>query len=70
MVGWLLVAASSADLAKEQSSFTLRTLKELGFVPNLEKSQLVPVQRIQHVGLVWESVAFTVSIPDDKILAV
>ena len=73
IAAWLddfLLAASKADLAKEQSSFTLRTLKELGFVPNLEKSQLVPVQRIQHVGLVWDSVAFTVSIPADKILAI
>ena len=55
IAAWLddfLLAASSADLAKEQSSFTLRTLKELGFVPNLEKSILGKVQRIQHVCLV------------------
>ena len=73
IAAWLddfLLAASSAELVKEQASFTLRSLKELGFVPNLEKSQLVPVQRIQHVGLVWDSVAFTVSIPEDKIIAI
>ena len=73
IAAWLddfLLAASSAELLKEHSSFTLSTLQELGFVPNLEKSQLVPVQRIQHVGLVWDSLAFTVSIPEDKILAI
>ena len=73
IAAWLddfLLAAKSADLAKEHTSFTLSTLKELGFVPNLEKSQLVPVQKIQHVGLVWDSVAFTVSIPEDKILSI
>ena len=73
IAAWLddfLLAASSAELLKEHSSFTLSTLQELGFVPNLEKSQLVPVQRIQHFGLVWDSLAFTVSIPEDKILAI
>ena len=73
IAAWLddfLLAAKSADLVKEHTSFTLSTLQELGFVPNFEKSQLVPVQRIQHVGLVWDSVAFTVSIPEDKILAI
>ena len=71
IAAWLddfLLAAASAKLVSEQASFTLRTFEELGFVPNLAKSQLVPVQKIQHVGLVWDSVAFTVSIPEDKIL--
>ena len=71
IAAWLddfLLAACSAKLASEQASLTLRTFEELGFVPNLAKSQLVPVQRIQHVGLIWDSVAFTVSIPEDKIL--
>ena len=70
---WLddfLLVACSAKLVSEQASITLRTFEELGFVPNLAKSQLVPVQRIQHVGLVWDSIAFTVSIPEDKILAI
>ena len=71
IAAWLddfLLAAGSADLASKQASFALRSLEELGFVPNLAKSQLVPVQKIHHVGLVWDSLAFTVSIPEDKIL--
>ena len=73
IAAWLddfLVAASSADLASSQASFITQKLEQLGFVPNLAKSQLVPVQRIHHVGLVWDSVSFTVSIPDDKLLAI
>ena len=66
----LLLSAASASLASEQATFVLKTLKELGFIPNMAKSQLVPVQRIYHVGLVWDSVAFTVSVPNDKLIAI
>ena len=73
IAAWLddfLVAASSAALASTQASFITKKLEQLGFVPNLAKSQLVPVQRIHHVGLVWDSVSFTVSVPDDKLQAI
>ena len=33
----------------------------------MEKSQLVPSQRIYHLGLIWDSVDFSISIPKDKI---
>lgn len=73
IAAWLddfLVAASSAALASSQASFITQKLDQLGFVPNLAKSQLVPVQRIHHVGLIWDSVSFTVSVPDDKLIAI
>ena len=73
IAAWLddfIMAASSAVLVKSQADFAVKTFQELGFVPNLAKSQLEPVQRILHVGLFWDSVAFTVSVPEDKILAV
>merc|ERR1711888_317015 len=41
IAAWLddyLLAAKSAELVKEHTSFTLSTLQELGFVPNFEKS--------------------------------
>ncbi|CAL4189426.1 unnamed protein product, partial [Meganyctiphanes norvegica] len=71
IAAWLddfLLSASSASLASSQASFALETLEQLGFVPNLAKSQLVPVQRISHVGLIWDSVSFTVSVPIEKLL--
>ena len=73
IAAWLddfLLAACSAEVVQSQADFTIKTFQELGFVPNLAKSQLEPVQRILHVGLVWDSVSFTVSVPEDKILAV
>ena len=68
---WLddfLISASSAELVSSQATFVLHSFENLGFVPNRTKSQLIPVQKITHVGLVWDSVAFTVSVPEDKIL--
>ena len=62
-----LISASSSALCKEQAFHSIRTFQELGFVPNMEKSQLTPSQRICHLGLVWDSVAYSVSVPADKI---
>ena len=63
----ILLVASSFSLGQEQTHKSLQTFKELGFLPNLEKSQLVPAQRIYHLGLIWDSVEFSISIPKDKI---
>ena len=63
----LLLAASSASLTASQTNTTLGTLEELGFLPNYEKSVLTPAQRISHLGLVWDSIDFTVSVPYEKI---
>ena len=70
---WLddfLIASDSFSLCQEQAFLSLRTFEELGFIPNLEKSQLSPSQRICHLGLIWDSVEFSVSVPEDKILAI
>ena len=62
-----LIASSSRTLCLEHTSRTIGTFEELGFLPNVEKSQLTPVQRICHLGLVWDSVEYSVSVPLDKI---
>ena len=62
-----LIAARSRELCQEHAFLTVRTFEELGFVPNMEKSQLVPVQKIFHLGLVWDSVDFSVSVPPEKV---
>ena len=66
----LLLAASSASILSDQTHYALRTLEELGFLPNYEKSLLVPSQRIEHLGLIWDSVDYTISVPAEKILDV
>ena len=65
-----LVAASSRSLCQEHAFRTVRTFEELGFRPNIGKSQLTPVQRIAHLGLIWDSVEFSVSVPVEKVAGV
>ena len=65
-----LVAAILSALASFQASFIIQKLEQLGFVSNLAKSQLGLFQRIHHVGLVWDSVSFTVSVINDKLIAI
>ena len=42
-------------------------LNRLGFNLNLRKSELVPKQSFVYLGLAWDSVAMTVSLPPDKV---
>ena len=65
-----ILAASSPALAASHASFTIRTFEELGFLPNIAKSHLKPVQRLSHLGLVWDTICYSVSVPTDKLLAV
>ena len=65
-----LLSAGSAQLASSHASFTIQTFRELGFLPNIAKSQLTPVQRMSHLGLVWDTISYTVSVPPDKLLLV
>ena len=62
-----LIAATSKSLCQEHAFRSVRTFEELGFVVNKSKSQLSPVQKIAHLGLVWDSIEFSVSVPSDKI---
>ena len=61
------LAASSFSLCQEHAFISIQTFKELCFLPNIEKSQLFPSQKIQHLGLIWDSIEFSVSVPAEKI---
>ena len=58
-----LLSAGSAQLASSHASFTIQTFRELGFLPNIAKSQLTPVQRMSHLGLVWDTVTYLIARP-------
>ena len=62
-----IIAAGSASLVSSHASLTINTFKELGFLPNIGKSHLTPVQRLAHLGLFWDTVSYTVSVPIDKL---
>ncbi len=51
-------------------NITLHTLERLGFVINYKKSSLVPSQRIKYLGFVFDSVKWTLSLPDDKRITI
>ena len=61
------IAAPSRSACQDHAFRTIRTFEELGFRPNTGKSRLVPSQRISHLGLVWDSIEYSVSVPADKI---
>ena len=49
------------------SSLTIQTFEELGVIPNIEKSQLKPVQKIMSSWLFWVSVNYCVSVPPENL---
>ena len=65
----IILVANSISLLLEQLHFTLLTLKSLGFIPNPEKSMLSPSQKIDHLGFIWDSVNFNISVPREKVIA-
>ena len=65
----ILLMAESVQLLLEHLHFTLLTLRSLGYIPHPEKSTLTPSQSILHLGFLWDSVSFTLSVPIDKVKA-
>ena len=64
----LLVGPSfqvSSDIVSRSRAF----LESFGFIIKPSKSNLVPSQTLRHVGFVWDSVQFSVSIPRDKLVS-
>lgn len=64
----LLLLADSYFECNRNVSRTIELLEFLGFLINKQKSQLVPVNEIQYLGFVYNSIDMTVALPDSKIL--
>ena len=64
----IILSAKSISLLLEQLYFTKLLLKSLGFIINREKSSLSPSQKMCHLGYIWDTVAYTLSVPEDKVL--
>ena len=63
----IILMANSVSLLLEHLKYTMTTIKSLGFIPNMEKSMLVPSQEIYHLGFVWNSVNLTLAVPVNKV---
>ena len=62
----ILILADSPQEATSHCSRLRSLLDRLGFTINLKKSELTPVQSFVYLGLRWDSVQMTVSLPKDK----
>ena len=62
----LIVFADSAEQCLEHCNTAILTLQKLGYVVNFQKSMLKPTQKIEHLGLILDSVNMTVSLNSDK----
>ena len=64
----VIIVASSINLIMEHLYFTRLTLRSLGFLINNNKSSLVPSKSMMHLGYIWNTDDYTISVPVDKVL--
>ena len=63
----LIIMADSVNLLLEHLYFVRLTLRSLGFLLNDKKSSLIPSQSMLHLGFLWDTVSFSLSVPEDKV---
>ncbi|XP_071126919.1 uncharacterized protein [Mytilus edulis] len=59
--------ASDYELCRKDSDFVKKSLEEAGFVVNVEKSVFEPTQKLEWLGITWDSVQFCISIPERRL---
>lgn len=62
-----LVLSNTKNQCENVSKFVQDTLDKAGFLVNIEKSVFQPVQQLEWLGLVWNSIDFTLCIPERRI---
>jgi len=63
----ILVLAENRDTLIQQVHYTVQLLEHLGFTINLSKSSLEPTQRIVYLGLLINSEAMKLCLPEEKV---
>ena len=63
----MAIISSSRELSSQEGAIVVRILESLGFIINKEKSVLIPSQKIVFLGFVIDSMAMTVSLPEEKL---
>lgn len=59
--------SSSAEICSTQASFVRKSLDDAGFLVNEEKSVWKPSQELEWLGILWNSLSFSISIPERRI---
>ena len=63
----ILLVASSAQECLDQLSIIKQTLQGLGFIVNVDKSQLTPVTEIHYLGFIINSIIMKLQLPEGKL---
>ena len=63
----MAIISSSSELSSQEAAIVVQILESLGFIIKKEESVLIPPQKIVFLGYVIDSVATTVSLPDEKL---
>ena len=63
----ILIFSDSYESCLEKLNRALSLLISLGFYINYNKSNLIPSQKILHLGYIWNSVEMLVSLPEEKL---
>ena len=66
----ILVLSPSRQAAEADSRTVINLLQSLGFSLNAEKSVLSPAQRFVYLGLAWDTLPLSVSLPGDKAVEI
>lgn len=62
-----LLIGNTEHACSENAGATVKLLKQLGFTINEEKSQLIPSTRVKFLGYIFNTLSYTISLPDDKV---
>ena len=63
----LFICGPSFDSVKSNLSVTTDLLISLGFSISWEKSSIIPSQRLEHLGFIWDSVSLSLGLPISKL---
>jgi len=63
---WILVA-STRQLALQQGQAVVALLQQLGWIVNLKKSVLTPIQSLEHLGFLLNTRTMTAALPLKKL---
>ena len=62
-----LIWANSVEQCRLATQKVIQVLTKRGFLVNMEKSRLEPAQKFQWLGILWDTVKTTLSLPKDKV---
>ena len=62
----LILFGDNAEQLTQDTNTTIHLLQKLGYVINFEKSSITPAQRIEHLGLILDSVKMKAKLTNDK----